>query len=522
MRRLIPTGLALMLIAVTAASLIPCADAVCKACESTENWDQSANDFLQGITRNDTGPFQYPALFSAKAARAENPFVNQKQDAPSSSSPSANASSIAAKPIAENRSPVRNEGPQRSVSQASVLVPVESVNESGIVMDISPNSTEYIPGAISIPYTKFLKEGGALKPVSEIAQELGDAGISQDDPVLIYGECQPCGGGPSAATYVYWIMKYLGHQKLLLMDGEIDTWVAAKQPTVTNPAVLPAKSYTPTLKPELLATYEYVHSGTPQIVDARTSEEFKDDSITGAINIPYESVLTGKRIKDEAALKLLFSSLVKNRPVVVYTNTGVKASMVWFALETIGYDARLYSWQDWQAHQPRLNITLRKATANPNPARTGDVVSLTLVFAEENLSGKETVAPAASTAKSSNETVLTIKGCATCGFGSPQGFADLTNTGGVVQIGSNSAAKRAASDSGFKVSAAVISPSGAQAGNVIMKRVSGDEFAGIWNANVPAGVYRVNIVASAGEATKTFPDALEISVETGKYMNLGK
>jgi hypothetical protein len=28
-------------------------------------------------------------------------------------------------------------------------------------------------------------------------------------------------------------------------------------------------------------------------------------------------------------------------------------------------------------------------------------------------------------------------------------------------------------------------------------------------------------VASAGEATETFPDALEIKVETGKYMNLG-
>jgi thiosulfate/3-mercaptopyruvate sulfurtransferase len=339
--------------------------------------------------------------------------------------------------------------------------------------------------------------------------------------VLIYGECQPCGGGPSAATYAYWIMKYLGHQKLKLMDGEIDAWVGAKQPTVTTPSVLPAKTYTPTLKPELLATYEYVHSGTPQIIDARTSEEFKAGSIPGAINIPYENVLTGKKIKDEAALKQLFSALAKDRPVVVYTNTGVKASMVWFALEDLGYDARLYSLQDWQAHQPRLNITLRKATADPNPAKTGDVVRLTLVFAEENQSSSRADSPAIRASNSSNETVLTIKGCATCGFGSPQGFADLSTTGGVVQIGSNTAAKAASSDSGFKVSASVISPSGAQSGNVIMKRVSGDEFAGIWNANVPAGLYRVDVVASAGEATETFPDALEIKVETGKYMNLG-
>ena len=66
--------------------------------------------------------------------------------------------------------------------------------------------------------------------MSEMAAVLGEAGISQDDAVLIYGECQPCGGGPSAATYVYWIMKYLGHENVKLLDGGIDDWVAAMQP----------------------------------------------------------------------------------------------------------------------------------------------------------------------------------------------------------------------------------------------------------------------------------------------------
>ncbi len=118
---------------------------------------------------------------------------------------------------------------KRSDSFASVLVPLESANNSGIILDISPESAEFIPGAISIPYTEFLGPGGALKPVSEMAAILGEAGISQDDAVLIYGECQPCGGGPSAATYVYWIMKYLGHENVKLLDGGIDDWVAALQ-----------------------------------------------------------------------------------------------------------------------------------------------------------------------------------------------------------------------------------------------------------------------------------------------------
>jgi len=130
----------------------------------------------------------------------------------------------------------------RSQKFATVLVPLEKANNSGIVLDISPNSTEYVPGAINIPYTKFLDSSGSLLPVSEMARTLGDAGISQSDAVLIYGECQPCGGGPSAAAYVYWIMKYLGHENVKLLDGGIDDWVAAKLPTVTKPAILPRRA----------------------------------------------------------------------------------------------------------------------------------------------------------------------------------------------------------------------------------------------------------------------------------------
>jgi thiosulfate/3-mercaptopyruvate sulfurtransferase len=74
------------------------------------------------------------------------------------------------------------------------------------------------------------------------------------------------------------------------------------------------------------------------------------ESIPASINIPYDRVLDGKKIKDDAALASLFSSLDRERPVVVYTNTGVKASMIWLALTLQDYDAAIYSWKDWQAN----------------------------------------------------------------------------------------------------------------------------------------------------------------------------
>ncbi len=490
---------------------------LCKGGSSATQQDVLSNEwavFMGKETASKDVIISTGGLVNPRFNRQNNPSLQADDSPASSGKEDLNITSVKAeKPTDES-----------SDSFVSVLVPVQSANNSGIILDISPNSTEYIPGAISIPYTKFLDPGGILKPVSEMATVLGGAGISQDDAVLIYGECQPCGGGPSAATYVYWIMKYLGHEKVKLLDGTIDDWVAALRPTVTQPASLPPREYVPSMRADLLATYEFVHSGTPQTIDARTATEYDAGSIPGSVNIPYDRVLENKRIKDKGELKDLFSSLDKNRPVVVYTNTGVKASMIWLALTLLGHDARIYSWQDWQANSPQLNISLQKAYANPNPANIGDVVQITALFKEKNIS-LAGLPKNANQNQSENETVLTVKGCATCGFGSPQGYADLSSTDGVVKIGSTSQAQRSADGKVFTVSAEVLSPSGDTVNRVIMKRIrsDGDEFSGIWNANVAAGVYRVNIVATLGEeATETFPDAVQIEVVgTSKYKNLG-
>jgi thiosulfate/3-mercaptopyruvate sulfurtransferase len=407
---------------------------------------------------------------------------------------------------------------KRSSGVTNMLASFDSINDSDIILDISPNATEYIPGAINIPYTQFVEAGGILKSVSQLAAILGDAGIKETDAVKIAGECQPCGGGPSAAGFGYAVLKYLGHKDVKMLDGSIDDWVAEGRPTMAKPVVLPPKDYIASIDADLMATYEFVHSGTPQIIDARTSQEFDAGAIPGAINIPYSRVLDGKRIKDESDLKELFSSIRMDRPVVVYTNTGVKASMVWFALGLLGYDARIYTWQNWVANSPRLDIALQEAYAKPNPAKIGDVVQITALFEEMNSSssGQEVN-------QNGSETVLTIKGCATCGFGSPQGYADLSSTDGTVKIGSTSQAQRTAAEKVFTVSSQLLSPSGNTVSRVVMKRIKSDadEFTGIWNANVAAGTYRVDVVATLGEITKTFPDALKIKiVSTSKYKNL--
>jgi 3-mercaptopyruvate sulfurtransferase SseA len=112
------------------------------------------------------------------------------------------------------------------------------------------------------------------------------------------------------------------------------------------------------LRPELLATYDFVERNQTQIVDARTPQDRSVGSIPGSINIPYDAVLEKDKLKDRNALSLLFSGLNKDRSVVVYSATGVKASMVCFALELLGYKASLYTWNDWLTHKNSENTSL--------------------------------------------------------------------------------------------------------------------------------------------------------------------
>jgi len=315
-----------MLVIVT--SFASLASAECAACSGgdAEGWIKTATNFLAGT-----------------AAENDSPSRPAPQMARPDSSPS----------IKTIDNPIDNPIDNKSYENFSrILVPISGIDFSDILIDISPNSTEYIPGAISIPYTNFLDDL-RLKPASEMAKILGEAGISQNDSLLIYGECQPCGGGPSASTYIYWIMKYLGHENVKLLDGGLKDWVSANNPTTNESRVLTPKSYTPKIEPGLLATYDYVKAGKAQILDARTPQDFASGNIPGAMNLPYDRIIAEGKIKKVNELVNIFSGIQKEKPVIIYTNTGVKASMPWFVLSLLGYDARLYSFQDWTDNQSK-------------------------------------------------------------------------------------------------------------------------------------------------------------------------
>lgn len=236
-----------------------------------------------------------------------------------------------------------------NVDAQNMLINASEVTNNDIMLDISENAKSYIKGAIHIASKDLVDNNNStyIPPPEEIARIFGEAGITRNDPVVVYGECKPCGGGPSAATYVYWMLRYIGHDDVKVLNGGIDAWEKAGLPVQNASSTRLATNYVPVLRPELFATYDYVKSGSAQIVDARSVPEFESGSVPGALNIPYSEVLKGKSIKDRADLEEVFVNLTKEKPVVVFTMTGLKASMVWFSLTMMGYEAKLYTWKDW-------------------------------------------------------------------------------------------------------------------------------------------------------------------------------
>ena len=128
-----------------------------------------------------------------------------------------------------------------------MLVPVSGVGKDDIILDASENPNSYIRGAIHISYLNFIDNNNTaqIKTLPEVAKILGDAGIARSDSVVVYGECKPCGGGPSAATYVYWLLRYIGHDKVKVLDGGIDAWTGAGMPVQNSSSVRPATTYSP-------------------------------------------------------------------------------------------------------------------------------------------------------------------------------------------------------------------------------------------------------------------------------------
>ena len=230
--------------------------------------------------------------------------------------------------------------------------------------------TRHIPGAIYLHLDRDLsapKTGRngrhPLPDRADFARRMGALGLHDDMLVVAYD-----GSGSMYAARLWWMLRWIGHARVQVLDGGLAAWEAAGGAMQSGPAA-PLPPATLSLRPALVPLLDFdavlAGLGRPDrlIVDARAADRFRGENetldpvgghIPGAANRFFRDNLQADgRFKPPAQLQAEWQAVVGDRPpaeLVQQCGSGVTACHNLLALAAAGLDgSALYagSWSEW-------------------------------------------------------------------------------------------------------------------------------------------------------------------------------
>jgi thiosulfate/3-mercaptopyruvate sulfurtransferase len=184
-------------------------------------------------------------------------------------------------------------------------------------------------------------------------------GVRGTRPVVVYDDA-----AGSVAARAWWLLRYLGHDDVRLLDGGLGAWTAAGRPVETGDGTPPEPGdfvARPGAMQVLDADEAAALARGGVLLDVRTVERYRGEvepidpvagHVPGAVSAPAAAV-TGAdgRLLSRDALRARFASLgvVDGGRVGAYCGSGVTAAQTVLALEVAGVPAALYvgSWSEW-------------------------------------------------------------------------------------------------------------------------------------------------------------------------------
>lgn len=233
----------------------------------------------------------------------------------------------------------------------------------------------HIPGAVYAHLDRDLsgaKNGtNGRHPLPELqmcADTLGRLGIDASTQVVVYDHDS---GG--FASRLWWMLRWLGHDGVALLNGGFAKWIAEGRPTTPGVEARTPRVFVPHLQPQMVATASDVARfvGNPdwRLLDARAPERFRGDvepvdkvagHIPDALNVPFlENLDESGTFKPATDLAARFQKANGSTPadhVVAYCGSGVTACQNLLAMEHAGlHGAKLYpgSWSEWSSDPSR-------------------------------------------------------------------------------------------------------------------------------------------------------------------------
>jgi thiosulfate/3-mercaptopyruvate sulfurtransferase len=240
----------------------------------------------------------------------------------------------------------------------------------------------HIPGAISVgkQCKKALRDktSRVWRDTSKYEKLFSKIGIGNDTHVVIYGE-HIKSDTMKDTTVAFWILEYLGHDKVHVLNGGIDAWINEGYGQDNKPTILKARTFKANPNQNVYATTDTmidIATGKikgVQVIDARTANEFKgaDQRALRAgrfpnttINVSHKDTFdqtkdleTGK-MKDNGFLSYdrvasFYESLDKNTRTVAFCQTGTRSTLTYLELRLLGFkDAANWdeSWRVYGSH----------------------------------------------------------------------------------------------------------------------------------------------------------------------------
>lgn len=253
----------------------------------------------------------------------------------------------------------------------------EHLNDAGLRFveadeDILLYEQGHIPGAVKLDWLVDVQDPLRRDFVDKAGFEalLSSWGISNDTTVVFYGDRNNW-----YAAYSFWLFRYYGHTKALIMNGGRAKWIAEGRPVTREvPSIAPA-TYTAqepdasirAFRDDVQAT---IGSKATSLVDVRSPAEYSGEKlhmegyeqegaqraghVPGAQSIPWATAANADgTFKSADELKVIYEGkgITADKPTIAYCRIGERSAHTWFVLtQLLGYDnVRNYdgSWTEW-------------------------------------------------------------------------------------------------------------------------------------------------------------------------------
>jgi thiosulfate/3-mercaptopyruvate sulfurtransferase len=226
----------------------------------------------------------------------------------------------------------------------------------------------HVPGAVfadleadlSAPVTPRTGRHPLPAPI-DFAATLGRLGIGNASNVV----CYDSGSGAFAAR-LWWMLRWVGHDAVAVLDGGFAAWVAERRPVSTAATMRTPVRFVARLRPEMVCDADEVVRALARgerLVDVRGAERFAGQvepldavagHVPGAVNLPYlENLGANGRFRSAGEIASLWGSrtgAAPGRAPICMCGSGVTACQGLLALEAAGIPGgRLYagSWSEW-------------------------------------------------------------------------------------------------------------------------------------------------------------------------------